>query len=65
MTARSGYLNEVYVAGRLDVTKWQNVARWSEKKFGSLHVHEVITGQLEKLSHFGVTGEEPYEKEVA
>lgn len=61
---QAGYLNEVDVAARLDVESWREVARWCRQHFRSLHVDDVITGQLEKLSRYGLTGEEPYEKVV-
>jgi hypothetical protein len=64
-SAQSGFLNEVDVAARLDVETWREIACWCHCRFRSLHVDDVITGQLEKLSHYGVTGEEPYEKIVA
>jgi hypothetical protein len=64
-SAQSSFLNEVDVAAHLDVETWREIAAWSSRRFGSLHVDAVITGQLEKFSRYGATGEEPYEKTVA
>jgi hypothetical protein len=64
MTFSSGYLNEVVVDARLNVSLWHAIASWSAGHFRGLHVHDVIRAQLERFLIYGVTGEELYETSV-